>query len=193
MAKRKQIELLSRYRRITRSSRRNPLRSRVVPVALTVLFCAGGWYLLREDNLKMKAELDNLRTVLEAPENAAAYKEAVEKRLYSDRLAAEAGEAKLLSERLAGYPLVDSGLLERIREAGAGTVSIEITGYDSDTGELIFEARSPEVIDAPDYVLKMRDTGLFEMVSYSGYSFTGEIYVLHLACTLSAGRREARA
>ncbi len=190
MVKKQQFELLKRYRRLSRPPRRSPLRNRAVPVALTALLCAGGWYLLREDNLKIKAGLDGIRTVLEAPENVAAYEKAAEKERRIDTLAAGIDEANLLTERLSSYPLVDSGLLGRIREAGGGAVSVEITGYDSATGRLIFQAESAEVIEAPRYVLKIRNTGLFETVSYSGYSFDGETYALHLECTLGAGRKE---
>ncbi len=190
MVKKQQFELLKRYRLLSRPPRRNPLRSRAVPVALTALLCAGGCYLLREENLKLRAELDGIRAVLEAPENAAAYERALEKERRNDTLAAEISEANLLTERLSSYPPVDSGLLARIREAGGGAVSVEITGYDSVTGRLIFQAESAEVIEAPRYVLKIRNTGLFETVSYSGYSFDGENYALHLACTLGAGRKE---
>lgn len=187
MVKNQQFELLKRYRLLARPPRRSLLRNRAIPVVLTALLCAAGWYLLREDNLKIKAGLDGLRTALEAPENVAAYEEALEKERRNETLAAEINEANLLTERLASYPLVDSGLLESIREAGGSAVTVEITGYDSATGQLAFRAGSAEVIEAPRYVQKMRETGLFENVSYSGYSFDGETYALHLECTLSAG------
>lgn len=87
-------------------------------------------------------------------------------------------------ENLATYPDVDTGVVNRIEAAGGSNIEITLQFYDKDTGVLNFEAISQEVINIPDYVLQLENTGLFYMVDYTGYVYDESYYRLTLSCLM---------
>lgn len=88
------------------------------------------------------------------------------------------------SENLATYPDVDTGVTNRIAAAGGSKIAVTLKAYDKDSGILNFEATSEEVIDIPDYVLQLENTGLFYTVDYTGYVFDESYYRLTLSCSM---------
>ncbi|MCI9144561.1 MAG: hypothetical protein HFH87_18415, partial [Lachnospiraceae bacterium] len=87
-------------------------------------------------------------------------------------------------ENLSVYPDFNSDVLHRIESAGGIDTELLITGYDARTGILTFDASSREVIDIPDYILKLQQTGLFHTVDYMGYAYDNQWYTISLSCTL---------
>lgn len=92
--------------------------------------------------------------------------------------------AERTEENLSVYPELSSAVLERLEAVGGSQVDLQVSGYDAETGVLTFRAGSPEVIDIPSYIEKLRDTGLFHTVDYTGYSYDNEWYTLSLSCTM---------
>lgn len=69
-------------------------------------------------------------------------------------------------------------------------MEIYITGYDAETGVLTFDAGSNKVIDIPDYIRRLQETGLFSTVDYTGYTFENDWYILYLSGTLRGTAKE---
>lgn len=91
-----------------------------------------------------------------------------------------------LKANLATYPVFDSAMIKRIEGVGGSKITLNVTGYDAETGVLTFVAVSKEVDDLSDYILKLEETGLFHEVDYSGYSLNEDgNYELVLACVLA--------
>jgi len=185
---RKKLDLYRQYRRQTRPKPSfSFLRGRAAPIFLLAVFCLGAWGVLLRQNLELMDRADRLRSGLEDPAAAAKARESREWEEKGRELLADLEAAQALSGRLAGYPRIDSALLDRIAQAGEDAVSVTITGCDSATGVLEFNAAGREVIDIPGYVMALEKTGLFQTVSYTGYSFEDGSYVLHLNCALHSG------
>ncbi len=87
-------------------------------------------------------------------------------------------------ENLSTYPEITADVLHRIENAGGAGIECRITSYDASTGVLTFEAVSRGVIDGPDYILKLQDSGLFHSVDYLGYAYENDWYTLALSGTL---------
>ncbi len=184
---RKKLDLYRQYRRQTRPKPKfSFLRGRAAPVFLLAVFCLSAWGVLLRQDLELMDQADQLRFSLEAPAAA----KAQESREWGEKgreLLADLEAARTLTGRLEGYPRIDSTLLDRIARAGEDAVSVTVTGYDSATGVLEFNAASREVIDIPGYVMALERTGLFQTVSYTGYDFEDGGYVLRLNCALCSG------
>ena len=100
-------------------------------------------------------------------------------------LDAAAKSVDTLKENLATYPEFNSTIIRRIESVGGSKIELNVTGYDAQTGLLTFVAVSKEVVDFPNYVLKLEETGLFYKVDYNGYGLNEDgHYELVLACVL---------
>lgn len=192
---RKKLNLYRQYRRLARPKPSfRLLRSYAAPVFLLAVIGLGAWGVLLRQNLELMDQADRLRARLDDPTAAGQARQWQEWDARCRELLQDLEAAQRLSGRLAGYPRIDSGLLDRIAQAGEKGVSVAITGYDSATGVLLFNAASREVIDIPGYVMALEETGLFQTVSYTGYSYKDGGYTLRLSCALSPGiGREGRA
>ncbi len=94
------------------------------------------------------------------------------------------GAVELTDQNLSVYPELSSDILRQIENAGGSGISCRITGYDASTGVLTFKANSQAVIDVPDYILKLQNSGLFHTVNYTGYDYDKEWYSLSLSCAM---------
>ncbi len=195
MAK-KEFDLYSSYRRTTRHKVKYSLFSSPAAPALLILVIAlAAWGILLRFNVERMEQVEQLESWLYDPAINENYNEAVAKQAYNEGLLSDLKEAETLKENLATYPAVSSELLDEIGAVGGEKVEMVITGYNSTSGELLFEAHSREVIDIPGYVLALQETELFHTVEYTGYEYEEEEYILRLRCTLQAdaGRKEAEA
>lgn len=95
-----------------------------------------------------------------------------------------------MKENLAGYPKLSSAMFSRMESIGGEEMEIYITGYDAETGVLTFDAGSGKVIDIPDYIQRLQETGLFSNVDYTGYTFENDWYTLYLSGTLKGTLKE---
>lgn len=159
------------------------LRYFAVPIALMAagLIVWGG---IAVSNLLLSRKVSGIEDWLADPSIIEQYGEAVRKNDINDSILADRDEANRLRESLATYPDVDTTLIDKIRAAGGEKVSMVLTGWNSETGEIQFEAHSSDVIDIPSYVLSLENTGLFRSVTYTGYNYTDGQYILSLSCIL---------
>lgn len=197
MRKRNGFNLYRRYREyIWRESKHNPLNSRLFPVIVTVLFCVIVWQMIEVRNRGLARELKTYEAWMEDPQNTSAYEESQKKSAILADLTCRTTQIETLTRRLAAWPKVDSGLLARLTEAGGKQIQITAGSYESTSGELLLRARSASPIDASNYVRKLKQLGLFQTVSYTGYAHEETWYTLRLKCILKAdddGKEEQNA
>ena len=183
----KELDLLRSYRQIAQPRTRFLDTFYAVPCILLAV-CIVAWGAVSAANLMLSHSIDRMTDWLEAPETVVQYEEATAKQQENEAVMHDVEEVNTLTDNLATYPAVSSALVSRIREAGGSQVGMNLTGYHAETGELLFEAHSANVIDIPDYVLKLQNTGLFDSVSYTGYEYDEtQQYVLSLNCILKSG------
>ena len=115
-----------------------------------------------------------------------AYSKALEKETGSDKLSTELNQLTQMKQNLDTYPDLTEEMIEKIVDVGGNDMSVQVQSLDMSTGTLTFHAVSRKVIDIPNYIQKLDDTGLFESVNYSGYSYDDGEYSLMLSCVLKA-------
>ena len=74
-----------------------------------------------------------------------------------------------LNDAAKSYPKADTSVLEAVEDAAEGFVSVQIKGYQADTGSLSIVAYAARVDDISPYIDALEETGLFRELSYSGY------------------------
>lgn len=134
--------------------------------------------------LKQSQEIHKVQEWIDSAEVQAQYQEAS---ALNDRLLEIEGGIKAveqMKENLSVYPELSSEVFDRMERAGGVDVQLEISGYDAETGLLVFETSSREVIDVPSYILRLQQTGLFHKVDYTGYAYENEWYTLSLSCIM---------
>ena len=74
-----------------------------------------------------------------------------------------------LNDARKSYPKADTSVLEAVEDAAEGLVSVQIKGYQADTGSLSIVAYAARVDDISPYIDALEETGMFRELSYSGY------------------------
>jgi len=115
-----------------------------------------------------------------------AYSKALAKETESEKLADELNQVNQMKQNLDTYPDLTEEMIEKIVDVGGNDMSVQIQSLDMTSGTLTFHAVSRKVIDIPNYIQKLDDTGLFESVDYSGYNYDDGEYSLMLSCVLKA-------
>ena len=103
-------------------------------------------------------------------------------------LRADIAAVEALTDARDSYPVVHSPVVQRITDAGGASIAVRMDSYDAATGVLNFTARSPQVIDIPNYIRALEDPGLFYVVDYTGYGLepVSNLYAIHVTCSLDA-------
>ncbi len=140
----------------------------------------------------MRHEIRQRQAWIDSGEVQEQYQQALSLEQKLSEVESSIAAVELTGENLSVYPELSNEVLHQIRNAGGAGIQCRITGYDASTGILVFQADSREVIDVPGYIRKLRDSGLFHTVDYTGYDYENEWYSLSLSCVM-AGRISPKA
>lgn len=88
---------------------------------------------------------------------------------------------------LKGYPLLDGAVFSGLSAALGTAVTIDSYSYSAADGSLILQLVGHDAIQAPDLIDALKQTGLFDRVSYAGYSGDGQTYRMQVICMIKAG------
>ena len=140
-------------------------------------------------NWNLSRRIQNIQAWMERSDVQKQYQEALSQETRLNEIQGGIAAVARMKENLSSYPILSSQILERMERAGGGGINLQISGYEAQSGLLTFRASSREIIDVPDYILRMQETGIFQTVDYTGYTYEGEWYTLSLSCIL-AGNTE---
>lgn len=135
-------------------------------------------------NHQTQGEIDKINDWINDPAVQEQYQTAKTQEEISSALASATNQVKQMDANLATYPDLTKEKIEQIEDVGGKDMEVRIRTMDSDSGLLTFYAVSREVIDIPGYVQSLEDTGLFESVDYSGYSYDDGEYSMTLSCVM---------
>ncbi|MCR5740251.1 MAG: hypothetical protein K6G43_10595 [Lachnospiraceae bacterium] len=112
-------------------------------------------------------------------------------------LAAKDGEMQggvdLLQDAIASYPVPDSSVNDKIRDAARGEgVDITINSYDAANGIFSITAYGFEVEKINRFIANLLSMDIFEDVNYTGYEWNENngTWSIKVICTLAAGDKE---
>ena len=161
----------------------NAFRHFLLPGALFA-GCLAVWGIVAFLNLGVRKEIAEEESWIQDARVREQYENALLLEATLQELKGDIAAVERTEENLSVYPDFNSDVLHRIESAGGIDTELLITGYDARTGILTFDASSREVIDIPDYILKLQQTGLFHTVDYTGYAYDNQWYTISLSCTL---------
>lgn len=166
---------------------RNRLLRTAAPGAVIIGGCLLAWAVVAVHTLVLHHQTNALLDWCYDPANLTVYEQSVSDQQTSAAMRTLAGYVDNTKKLMDSYPGVTGSMLYQLQSL-SGNLSLEINSYDSQSGELRFEASSPQVIDFPGYVRTLQGSGLFGSVSYSGYQVgNDEIgYRLSLRCIVAA-------
>lgn len=181
------INLLASYKRMSEKEERETAvwKHALIPAAASAV-CGLVWAGVLVMNVRTQKEIDRTVAWMESASVKKAYEEAKSLEREKERLTVSITQMKETDEDRATYPQIDSSVLSRIQDAGGAKITSDISGYDSESGQMKFKSRSQEAIDIPAYIRRLTQTDLFHTVEYTGYVFENDAYTLSLLCTLKA-------
>ncbi|NLW70868.1 MAG: hypothetical protein GX061_07295 [Eubacteriaceae bacterium] len=174
-----------RARKATRTSETGKL---VTPVIITAVVCAltmAGFLIV---NAYYNNKLEERTAYLMDPLNIKASQDAAALVKENEALSLKLRAVTNALDTLAGYPRMNSDVLAEIDSCGLDIVTMQLTGYNASTGQLTFVAKAGKVVEINHYIDRLKATGLFDTVQYTGYTYsTGErLYRINVACYLNS-------
>lgn len=170
----------------TQGEKSGKLLTLVLPLALVALLLLGFAGKLLLDNREKSAELTALDGEIASLTGAYDNAQALE---------ARRDEAAAIYERLAGArflftlpPAPTKALFTQVRACAEGVFNISQYDFNAATGVLTIDASAASVNEVPQFVQRLRDTGLFSLVQYTGYTSRDTTeYFCTVDCTLDRG------
>lgn len=98
------------------------------------------------------------------------YRQAVKVEKQATDAAAAIANAEELRVVLDGYPALSKGFFDQINACGMGQVQVQSYNYVVDSAAFILTGTAGSVDQVADYVSRLRSTGLFDALSYTGYT-----------------------
>ncbi|MCB5939991.1 hypothetical protein LJB68_00245 [bacterium 210820-DFI.6.52] len=168
--RKKDIDYLARLKDGRRSGR-PILRIALLalPFALVLGAFAAAFFYYTGATSRLKKEDAPLQAYLQNPQNLQRQSKAVE---LSDQLAGYTARRDALKsdlDALADYPRLYKELYRQVISLTGNAVQVESTSFSDETGLLSLELSSSGVKDAPTYIQKLRESGLFQDIAYRGY------------------------
>lgn len=184
------VNLLERYKKQRHnSSEKNKILGKFLPLVITVGVFLVVFAALLITNIVMNARLAKQKEYLDDPNNISQAAEAENVIEENNALRLTISALKSASEAQQSYPRINSIVISAIEQAGGGAVSMEITSYYSETGQLTLAAQTSGVDQINSYIDRLKATNLFDNVEYSGYTYTQNTntYTINVVCYLNTG------
>lgn len=182
------LNFLERYNAASRKKDKNTnlLKGMFIPVFLIVVAGLLSIGAIWADK-RIQSQIDDINNEL----SKVIYYEAENTKYEADDKMRELSEFNEFEDKLSTYPYANSNVLKRIEEVAGNNISIHITGFDSESGKLQFDAASMDNQQIHLFIQRLSESEIFHDVSYSGYSYGKQEndYAIHVECTLEGGLR----
>ena len=182
------LNFLERYNAASRKKDKNAnlLKGMFIPVFLIVVAGLLSIGAIWADK-RIQSQIDDINNEL----SKLIYYEAENTKYEADDKMRELSEFNEFEDKLSTYPYANSNVLKKIEEVAGNNISIHITGFDSESGKLQFDAASMDNQQIHLFIQRLSESEIFHDVSYSGYSYGKQEndYAIHVECTLEGGLR----
>ena len=184
----KQINFYLRWQEAQRAEKHAVRQTRlrwVAPAAALVTVCLAAWAVVAVSTALLEHRAASLEDWCYAPAQAEPYVQTVTDQQRVQALKDRLGRANGVWAALDSQTDITSGLLNRVRAASSASITVVFKSYDADNRQLVFDARSSQVIDIPAYIRALEGCGVFSQVTYTGYSAQNDLYTIHLSCIVA--------
>lgn len=184
----KQINFYLRWQEAQRAEKHAVRQTRlrwVAPAAALVTVCLAAWAVVAVRTALLEHRAASLEDWCYAPAQAEPYVQTVTDQQRVQALNDRLGRANDVWAALDSQTDITSSLLNRVRAASSASITVVFKSYDADSRQLVFDARSSQVIDIPAYIRALEGCGVFSQVTYTGYSAQNGLYTIHLSCIVA--------
>ena len=157
----------------------------VAPAAALVTVCLAAWAVVAVRTALLEHRAASLEDWCYAPAQAEPYVQTVTDQQRVQALKDRLGRANGVWAALDSQTDITSSLLNRVRAASSASITVVFKSYYADNRQLVFDARSSQVIDIPAYIRALEGCGVFSQVTYTGYSAQNDLYTIHLSCIVA--------
>lgn len=140
-----------------------------VPILIVVL-CLGSFGILQLQYLKSNMSANTYTTAISDLENSSTYQQAVEIEKKISNLQEENDNAEALQSALNSYPEMSQIFFSQLNRCITSQISITSYNYTADDGLFVIEGKANGISETAAYVQRLRNTGLFYQLEYSGYN-----------------------
>lgn len=170
------------------SGKKTAVWKQILPVAVILILCLTAFAVVQVRNMIQEHEIRRKDEWIADTLTSEQYLQALISEREARKIERIILEIGQLQENLATYPEFNRDIISEIEKAQNG-FTLKIRSYDSDSGLLTFDASSREVIDIPEYILKLEGTNLFYQVDYTGYTYQDGVYTLSLLCIMDSSQK----
>lgn len=184
----KQINFYLRWQEAQRAEKHAVRQTRlrwVAPAAALVTVCLAAWAVVAVRTALLEHRAASLRDWCYAPAQTEPYIQTLTDQQHVQALNDRLGRANGVWAALDSQTDITSSLLNRVRAASSASITVVFKSYDADNRQLVFDARSSQVIDIPAYIRALEGCGVFSQVTYTGYSAQNDLYTIHLSCIVA--------
>lgn len=157
----------------------------IAPAAALVTVCLAAWAFVAVRTALLEHRAASLRDWCYAPAQTEPYIQTLTDQQRVQALNDRLGRANGVWTALDSQTDITSSLLNRVRAASSASITVVFKSYDADNRQLVFDARSSEVIDIPAYIRALEGCGVFSQVTYTGYSAQNDLYTINLSCVVA--------
>lgn len=158
----------------------------LAPVVLLVTVCLGVWAVLTVRTGLLRRQADAIADWCYDPAQSQVYVQSLTDQNLAAACTRRLDRVNGVRQSLDSEPDITSALLNRVRAASSDSITVVFNRYDAASRELVFDARSTQVIDIPAYIRALEGCGVFSRVTYTGYSAQNELYTINLSCLVAA-------
>lgn len=159
----------------------------VLPVIICLVIAAAAVAGFKIRNMFLNKELDEINAFLEDEDNIAMAGKAQQLNILNTALRNEIKALESARDAVNSYPLLNSRIRTTILSCREGLSDLEISSYYAETGVLKLTATTDLAENANVFIQRLKDTGLFVQVEYTGYQYTesNQTYNINVVCYLS--------
>jgi hypothetical protein len=168
--KQRDINLLTALDSKPKAKRLSPLVL-ITPLAIVVFVVfAAGFYLSQQNIIfELEAEVAEVQRYNNDPSTNSQITQAQRASEQASTMQKRAADVAAPIQNLTTYPDLSAENYRTIYSLRDPFISIDNFSYDRTTGILTFRASSEQVNGVPYFIRRLRDTGIFVDISYSGY------------------------
>lgn len=153
-----------------------PVGIAVVILGITVFFFV--------INRGMNKDLKELNAYINNPQTQTEYANAQAQTAELTKLTNEVGNLESIDQAINSQPNIVGAKLTQMKNLCNDQISLYTIEYDGKTGDIMMSAMAKTELDAAKYVGRLKDTGFFAQVVYTGY--TGAELITTATATVTA-------
>lgn len=169
--KQKDINLLAALEKGGSSSAEAMKRKKILIILLGIVIIIAvlaGLFFFRVMSLNNQKE--DYLTYKEDPQTVVAYEDAKQKQNAATSMQEQANWIESLLTTLDSYPDMSASEFSQVFGYAGGRIEVAGIEYERNTGVLTFTAQSDSATGVPIFVAQLRMSGIFDDVTYEGYT-----------------------